>query len=70
MTQSQFDALATLLRLRPGASKDAAAQVLVHGQRVGAAAAQAGITSNAVTNAVARCRAGLALAQVAALAAS
>lgn len=66
MTQQQFDALATLLRLRHGASKDAAAQVLVHGQRVGLAAAGAGISQQAVTNAVARCRAGLALAQIAA----
>lgn len=66
MTGAQFDALATLLRLRTGAAQEAARLVLVHGHQPGEAAALMGLSAASVSNAVSRMRRGLELARVAA----
>ncbi|WP_003294377.1 hypothetical protein [Stutzerimonas stutzeri] len=66
MTGEQFGALAELLRLRGGASQEAARLVLVEGLAPAEAARQAGTTPQAVSNALASCRRGLELARVAA----
>ena len=65
MTNAQFFALAKLLHLRTGAAQEAARLVLVGGHRVGEAAVLAGVSSNSVTNAVARMRRGMELARAA-----
>lgn len=65
MTPAQFDALATLLRLQSGRSRYAARLVLVDGLAPGAAAVATGVSAQAVSNAVRRCRAGLQLAKAA-----
>ena len=62
MTPEQFAALAALLRLRGGASQEAARLVLVEGMPPSKAARQAGTTPQAVSNALASCRRGMALA--------
>ncbi|WP_045884683.1 hypothetical protein [Pseudomonas chlororaphis] len=59
----QFDALADLIRLRVGASQDAARLVLVEGLAPGEAARRVGATPQAVSNVLASCRKGLKLAQ-------
>lgn len=66
MTPDQFAALAELLRLRGGASEDAARLVLVEGLTPAEAARQAGASPQAVSNALARCRRGMELAKRAA----
>lgn len=66
MTPAQFDALASLLRLQPGRSREAAKLVLVDGLAPSAAAVAAGVSPQAVSNVVRRCRAGVQLAMVAA----
>lgn len=63
MTADQFDALAELLRLRQSASREAARLVLVDGLSVGDAAARTGISSPAVSNALASCQRGIELAR-------
>lgn len=63
MTPDQFDALAELLRLRGGASQEAARLVLVNGLSPTEAARKAGITPQAMSNALASCRRGLDLAR-------
>jgi DNA-directed RNA polymerase specialized sigma24 family protein len=65
MRPESFDALAQLLRLRPGPAKEAARLVLVDGCRPAAAARQAGCTQQSASNTLARCRKDLALAMVA-----
>ena len=65
MTNSQFAALAQLLRLRTGPAQDAARMVLVEGVSQAAAARATGLTPQAVHNAVKRVQAGQALARVA-----
>jgi DNA-directed RNA polymerase specialized sigma24 family protein len=65
MTDGQFDALATLLRLQAGRSREAARLVLVGGLAPSAAAVATGVSAQAVSNAVRRCRAGLQLAKIA-----
>ena len=65
MRQESFNALAQLLRLRPGPAKEAARLVLVDGFRPAAAARQTGCTPQSASNTLARCRKGLALARVA-----
>lgn len=65
MRPESFDALAQLLRLRPGPAKEAARLVLVDGFRPAAAARQTGCTPQSASNTLARCRKGLALARVA-----
>lgn len=64
MTTEQFAALAELLRLRGGASQEAARLVLVDGLAPTEAARQAGTTPQAVSNALASCRRGIELARV------
>ena len=65
MRPESFDALAQLLRLRPGPAKEAARLVLVAGYRPAAAARQTGCTPQSVSNTLARCRKGMTLAMVA-----
>lgn len=65
MTPAQFDALASLLRLQAGRSREAAKLVLVDGLAPGAAAVATGVSAQAVSNVVRRCRAGLRLARTA-----
>jgi DNA-directed RNA polymerase specialized sigma24 family protein len=65
MQPQSFNALARLLRLRPGPAKEAARLVLVDWYRPAAAARQTGCTPQSVSNTLARCRKGLALARVA-----
>lgn len=66
MTYAQFQAIATLLRLREHPSKRAAEMVLIHGNRHCDAAKAMGITPSAVSNCLRRIRAGMELARVAA----
>ena len=66
MTADQFDALATLLQLRQGPARAAARHVLVEGMRQADAAALAGISAAAMSNALTRIRRGIELAKVAA----
>lgn len=68
MTAEQFGALAQLLRLRTGPAQEAASLVLVGGMTQADAARKLGVSPNTVTNAVARTRAGLELAKLAAAA--
>jgi predicted DNA-binding protein (UPF0251 family) len=65
MTPAQFDALASLLRLQVGRSREAAKLVLVDGLAPSAAAVAAGVSRQAVSNVVRRCRSGLHLAKAA-----
>lgn len=64
MNGEQFAALAELLRLRGGQSQEAARLVLVEGLTPAEAARRAGTTPQAVSNALASCRRGLALAKI------
>jgi len=66
ITGEQFAALAELLRLRGGASQEAARMVLVEGLAPSDAARRAGTTPQATSNALASCRRGLKLARAAA----
>ena len=66
MRLESFNALAQLLRLRPGPAKEAARLVLVDGCRPAAAARQTGCTPQSVSNTLARCRKGIELARLAA----
>ena len=68
LTAVQFAALAALLRLRASPSQQAARLVFVGGMTQAEAARTLGVTPNTVTNAVARVRAGLSLAKMAAAA--
>ena len=61
MIAAQFNALAQLLRLRPGPAREAARLVLVDGMTQADAARKLDVSPNTVTNAVARARAGLVL---------
>jgi DNA-directed RNA polymerase specialized sigma24 family protein len=63
MTEPQFDALAKLLRLRQGKSKDAARMVLVGGLAPSEAARETGLSLQAVSNVVTRCKRGIDLAK-------
>lgn len=63
MTAEQFAALADLLRLRQSASREAARLVMVDGLSTGAAAELAGVSSQAVSNALASCQRGIELAR-------
>ena len=65
MTESQFQALADLLRLRPGAAKDAAKLVMVFGMTTPAAAKVTAMPYRAAYNAVQRVKKGLAKAHAA-----
>ncbi len=64
MTKEQFAALADLLRLRDSPSRAAARLVLVDELTPAEAARAAGTTPQAVSNALASCRRGIALAQI------
>lgn len=64
MTSQQFDALAELIRMQPGASRQAARLVLVDGTPLQLAATAAGITVGGTSNAVQRVRRALGLAQI------
>ena len=66
MTAAQFEALAKLLQLKQGSSRLAAELVLVQGLRGIDAAQQAGITPQAASNVVQRCKRGLELVKIAA----
>lgn len=66
MTQAQFSALAELVGMRSGPAQMAAGLVLVAGCRPADAAREAGLSPQAVTNAVARLRRALDLARKAA----
>jgi hypothetical protein len=63
MTPTQFEALAELLRLRPGPAQECARLVLVDSLRITDAAAQVGMQYRAAAAAVQRVRAGLELAR-------
>jgi len=63
MTPEQFEALATLCRLRQSASREAARLVLVGNLPLGDAAAQAGITLQGASQAVIALRRALGLAR-------
>ncbi|WP_338807144.1 hypothetical protein V8U11_09255 [Pseudomonas chlororaphis] len=63
INSEQFDALAELIRLRVGASQDAARLVLVEGLAPGEAARRVGTTPQAVSNVLTSCRKGIKLAQ-------
>lgn len=65
MTASQFQALALLLRIRNGKSREAARMVLVDGQSSTSAAKATGLTLSGVSNAVYRIRRGMHLASAA-----
>lgn len=62
MTKSQFDALAQLLRIRDGLSRQSAHMVLVDGHSQADAAALTGLTPSGVGKVVNRIRRGLELA--------
>lgn len=64
MTETQFAALAKLLRLRDGTSAEAARLVLVDAMSITAAAERLGVTYRAAHMAVSRARAGAELARV------
>lgn len=63
MKEDQFMALAELLRMRGGASQEAARLVLVKGLSTTKAAQQVGIGTQAVSNVLASCKRGLELAR-------
>lgn len=63
MTAEQFEALATLLRMR-GASREGARLVLVVGMRQADAAREVGILASALGNSLRACRRGLELAKI------
>ena len=63
MTQAQLDALAALVSMRTGPSLLAAGLVLVEGRRPADAAREAGLSPQAVSNALARLRRALDLAR-------
>lgn len=63
MTGDQFAALVTLASVRSGSVVHAAELVLVHGRRPADAAREAGLSPAAVSNALARLRRALAMAQ-------
>ena len=64
LTDEKFNALAALLRLRDSPSRAAARLVLVDELTPAEAARAAGTTPQAVSNALASCRRGIALAQI------
>lgn len=66
MTESQFTALAQLLRLRPGPAQDAARLVMVQGMAAPDAARKVGMEYPDAHRAVKRVRTGLDLAKIAA----
>lgn len=66
MTNDQFSALASLLRLRTGPARAAARCVLVDGERQIDVAKAMGMSTGAVNNVVGRCTRGLGLARLAA----
>ena len=66
MTNDQFEALAKLISLRGGQSQEAARRVMVGGEAPGAVAADLGVTPQAVTNVVRRCKSALELVRTAA----
>lgn len=63
MTENQFTALAELLRMRGGASQEAARLVLVEGLSTTEAARRVGTSPQGVSNVLASCRRGLELAR-------
>lgn len=63
MTEEQFMALAELLRMRGGASQEAARLVLVEGLSTTEAARKVGTSPQGVSNVLASCRRGLELAR-------
>lgn len=63
MNNEQFDALASLLRLRPGRSQNVARMVLVQGLTVPDAARLLGMQYTVAHQAVRRAQRGLELAQ-------
>lgn len=63
VTPAQFDALATLLRLRQGNQQEAARLVLVQGMRQADAARAMGIAPSALSATLRACRRGLELAR-------
>lgn len=63
MTPDQFEALATLLRLKSGRQRDAARLVLVDGLVQADAARQTGVLPSALGNTLRACRKGLELAR-------
>lgn len=63
MTEDQFTALAELLRMRGGASQEAARLVLVEGLSTTEAARRVGTSPQGVSNVLASCRRGLDLAR-------
>lgn len=65
MNETQFEALAELLRMREGASKTAAKLVLVECLPPAEAARKAGTTPQAVNSALRSCERGMLLARTA-----
>lgn len=63
LTQAQLDAIAALVGMRSGPALHAAGLVLVEGRRPADAAREAGLSPQAVSNALARLRRALDLAR-------
>ncbi|WP_339869097.1 hypothetical protein [Pseudohongiella nitratireducens] len=63
LSELQFNALAQLIQLRQGRSKEAARLVLVDGKTTSEAAHETDLSLQAVSNVVTRCKRGIALAE-------
>lgn len=63
ITETQFEALAELLRMQNGVRREAARLVLVEGLKPADAARRAGTTPQTVNSALVSCRRGIELAQ-------
>lgn len=62
MKNEQFDALAQLLRLRPGPAQEGARLVLVEGLPQSVAADRVGASPQSINNCVKSCKRGISLA--------
>ena len=65
MSDGQFLALATLLRLKDGSQREGARRVLVEGRAQADVARELGISPSALGNTLRACRGGLELARIA-----
>ena len=64
MTPESFEALATLIRLRPGPQREGARLVFVEGRPSAEVARELAISPSALGNTLRACRGGLVLARV------
>jgi hypothetical protein len=63
MTETQFDALTKLLRLRDGPTREVVKKVLVHGYKIPVAAREVGLEYRSAHQAVTRAQRGIELAR-------